>query len=97
MEGAFTDVANHLVSNSAATINAGAADDESILDGHLSQSTLSGPRRRRADDDETETVDDDDADADAGDAESVANGAIANGNLRHTPEHNADLPAHACK
>ncbi|KAF1918459.1 hypothetical protein BDU57DRAFT_199939 [Ampelomyces quisqualis] len=32
MEGAFTHMGNHLVSDSAATINAGAGDDESILD-----------------------------------------------------------------
>jgi regulator of nonsense transcripts 1 len=57
MEGAFTHMGNHLVSDSAATINAGAGDDESILD-----HGLTGARRRRIgeEDDETDIYDDDD-------------------------------------
>lgn len=57
MEGAFTHMGNHLVSDSAATINAGAGDDESILD-----HGLTGSRRRRIgdEDDETDIYDDDD-------------------------------------
>tara|TARA_R110002003_G_scaffold138_1_gene12678 strand:- start:4249 stop:4470 length:222 start_codon:yes stop_codon:yes gene_type:complete len=54
MEGAFTHMGNHLVSDSAATINAGAGDDESILD-----HGLTGARRRRIgeeDDDDMESM-----------------------------------------
>jgi regulator of nonsense transcripts 1 len=48
---------NHLVSDSAATINAGTGDDESIL-----AHGLTGSRRRRIgeDDDEADMYDDDD-------------------------------------
>ena len=57
MEGAFTHMGNHLVSDSAATINAGAGDDESILDGDLSRG-MTASRRRRMDDEETDMYDD---------------------------------------
>lgn len=82
---------NHLVSDSAATINAGGHDDESILEGDLSRRTLTGARRRRGDeDDSTEIYDDDDL-------ESMVSAPIdgANGKSRHTDEE-VELPSHAC-
>ena len=65
MEGAFTHVGNHLVSDSASTINAG--DDESILDGL-------GGRRRRGEDDDEGGYDDDDLSSMASLAVDGANG-----------------------
>jgi hypothetical protein len=91
MEGAFTHMGNHLVSDSASTINAGAADDESILDGDLGRSTLTGTRRRRVDDDEETDVYDDD------DMESMASVAVdgVNGKTLKVEEE-VELPPHAC-
>ena len=82
MEGAFTHLGNHLVSDSASTINAG--DDESIFD-------LQSPRRRRQDDDETDVFDDDDM-------ESMASMAIdgAHGKMAAKAEEDVELPPHAC-
>ena len=78
MEGAFTHLGNHLVSDSASTINAG--DDESILDGTLGVVSLpSGSRKRRTDGDDEEdgdAFDDDDADDDT---ESMASMAVDDG------------------
>jgi regulator of nonsense transcripts 1 len=88
MEGAFTHLGNHLVSNSASTINA--EDDESILDGNFGR--LPGAaRRRRQDDEETDLFDDDDI-------ESMASMAVdgANGKAPVAAEEEVDLPAHAC-
>ncbi|KAL6708652.1 ATP-dependent RNA helicase [Coniothyrium glycines] len=82
MEGAFTHMGNHLVSDSAATINAG-AEDESILDGSLS-------RRRRADDDED--YDEDDLESMASMPVGGPNGQAA---LR-ADDAEVELPAHAC-
>jgi hypothetical protein len=92
MEGAFTHMGNHLVSDSAATINAGATDDESILDGDLSRTTLTGARRRRADDDEETDIYDDD------DIESMVSMPVdgRNGKVGLKPEEEVELPAHAC-
>lgn len=84
MEGAFTHMGNHLVSDSAATINAGAENDENILDAGLTG-------RRRRDDDE-ETYDEDDL-------ESMASMPVGdrNGNAALRPEEpEVELPAHAC-
>ncbi|PHH82161.1 hypothetical protein CDD82_6783 [Ophiocordyceps australis] len=68
MEGAFTHVGNHLISDSAAAIKAGADDDLSALD--ADESLLFGKHRgpsgrRRADDDDnqTELLDEDDNDS----------------------------------
>jgi regulator of nonsense transcripts 1 len=91
MEGAFTHMGNHLVSDSAATINAGAGDDESILDGELPRGMNS--RRRRMDDEETETYDDDD------DLESMVSMPVdgTNGKAQKVEEElEMELPAHAC-
>ncbi|OAG09504.1 uncharacterized protein CC84DRAFT_439224 [Paraphaeosphaeria sporulosa] len=91
MEGAFTHMGNHLVSDSAATINAGAGDDESILDGDLSRG-ITGSRRRRMDDEETDMYDDDD------DMESLVSMPVdgANGKAGVKQEEEVELPAHAC-
>lgn len=83
---------NHLVSDSAATINAGAGDDESILDGDLSRG-MTASRRRRMDDEETDMYDDDD------DAESMVSMPVdgANGKAGvKREEEEVELPAHAC-
>jgi regulator of nonsense transcripts 1 len=82
MEGAFTHLGNHLVSDSASTINAG--DDESIFD-------LQAPRRRRQDDDETDMFDDDDM-------ESMASMAVDgnHANTAAKAEEDVELPPHAC-
>lgn len=92
MEGAFTHMGNHLVSDSAATINAGAGDDESILDGNLSRSALTGSRRRRIDDDEETDLYDDD------DMESMMSMPVggANGTGGMKAEEDVELPSHAC-
>lgn len=83
---------NHLVSDSAAAINAG--EDESILDGNLGRSALGTvPRRRRHgdDDDETDIFEDDDI-------ESMASMTVdgANGKKVVKAEEEVELPAHAC-
>lgn len=92
MEGAFTHMGNHLVSDSAATINAGAGDDESILDGDLSRGGLTGSRRRRMDDDEETDVYDDD------DLESMVSMPVdgVNGKSGIRVEEPVELPPHAC-
>ena len=81
---------NHLVSNSAAAINA--SDDISTVDPDESVLSLAkGPRRRQHDDDETDSVEEDDL-------ESLASAAVdANGKkLVQTAEEVKELPAHAC-
>lgn len=84
MEGAFTHLGNHLVSDSTSNIKFG--DDESILDG------LGGPRRRRNDDDESDVYDDD--------TESLASMpsmALAGANGKQPQqEEEVQLPPHAC-
>ena len=97
MEGAFTAVGNHLVSDSASAINAG--DDlstidagENALDREYGRGNLTGgPRRRRAGEEEEGDVYDDD------DMESLASQAIngTNGHLQ-SKEEEVELPAHAC-
>ncbi|CAK4032821.1 upf1 regulator of nonsense transcripts [Lecanosticta acicola] len=98
MEGAFTQVGNHLVGDSASAINEG--DDistldagESALDSEYGRSNLNGgPRRRRVgDDDETDVYDDDDL-------ESLASHAVngANGQAAPAQEEEVELPPHAC-
>lgn len=87
MEGAFTHLGNHLISDSAAAINADAGDDESILNG------LGGDarRRRRDEDEETDVYDDEDL-------ESMASMAVdgVNGKYPHKAEEDVELPPHAC-
>lgn len=98
MEGAFTHLGNHLISDSAAAINAGddlstIDPDESLLYGQYGgRGGLGGTNRRRNDDDdETETVDDDDTESIA----SVAVDGLKTLGLRG-PEDEKDLPDHAC-
>lgn len=94
MEGAFTHVGNHLISDSAAAINAGADDlsaldpDESLLYGKFP----SGSGRRRADDDDnrTEAYDDDDNDS----LNSPVDGMT--GMKLKGAEEEKELPPHAC-
>jgi len=87
MEGAFTHLGNHLISDSASTINAG--DDESILEGDL-RNGMPARRRRRDDDEETDAYDDDDM-------ESMASMAVDGANGRPAPaEEEVELPPHAC-
>lgn len=95
MEGAFTHVGNHLISDSAAAINAGADDlsaldpDESVLFGKYG-----GPSgRRRADDDDnqTEAYGEDDNDS----VNSVLVDGMARLNTKGVEEEK-ELPAHAC-
>ena len=97
MEGAFTHVGNHLISNSASTINAGddlstIDPDESVLGSEFGKgSVIAGPRRRRQDDEETEAFEDDDA-------ESMISMPVDGTNGTHPakPEEEKELPPHAC-
>jgi len=99
MEGAFTHLGNHLISDSAAAINAGADDlsnidpDETLLYGPYGGRGGLGPTRRRNDDDdnETEVFDDDDTESLA----SVPVDGMKNLGLRGI-EDEKELPAHAC-
>lgn len=100
MEGAFTHLGNHLISDSAPTINAGddlsAIDaDESILDREYGTGNLSGgPRRRKpGDDDEATGVFEDD------DTESMVSMPLdgANGKQAVKAEEEKELPPHACQ
>ena len=94
MEGAFTHVGNHLISDSAAAINAGADDlstidpDESLLYGKFGQA---GRRRADDDDNQTEAFDDDDNDS----LSSVPVDGVMGMNLENAEEEK-ELPAHAC-
>jgi regulator of nonsense transcripts 1 len=99
MEGAFTHVGNHLISDSAAAINAGADDlsaidpDESLLYGRFTSGGGNGSGRRRADDDDNQTEayeDDDNLSLNSGPTDGL-NGLKLNGS---TDEK--ELPAHAC-
>ncbi len=94
MEGAFTHVGNHLISDSAAAIKAGADDlsaldpDESLLFGKLP--TSSGRRRTEDDDNHTEVFDDDDID-------SLNSPIEGKSELKNkSSEEEKELPAHAC-
>ncbi|TDZ25893.1 Regulator of nonsense transcripts 1-like protein [Colletotrichum orbiculare MAFF 240422] len=96
MEGAFTHLGNHLVSDSAAAIKAGADDfagidpDESLLYGKFGGR---GTRRRADDDDnQTELYDDDDNDS----LTSMPVGALKDLNLGRPKEEDRELPPHAC-
>ncbi|KAI9834353.1 MAG: hypothetical protein M1826_004279 [Phylliscum demangeonii] len=100
MEGAFTHLGNHLISDSAAAINAG--DDLSAIGGDesLLASEYGGrdnpagrPRRRRHDDEDdvTEAYDDDDT-------ESMASVVVdgQKGRASAKVEEEKELPPHAC-
>ncbi|KAK6597894.1 ATP-dependent helicase NAM7 [Botrytis cinerea] len=99
MESAFAHVGNHLISDSAAAINAGADDlsnidpDESLLYGQYGGHGGLGSSRRRSDDDdnETEVFDDDDNESLA----SVPVDGMKTLGLRGL-EDEKELPAHAC-
>ncbi|KAI9886964.1 MAG: hypothetical protein M1823_001256 [Watsoniomyces obsoletus] len=90
MEGAFTHLGNHLISDSASAINAGddlastIDPDEGAFDSVLGSV---GPRRRRHDDEDDATEADDDT-------ESMA--SLAVGQKRLTKEDEKELPPHAC-
>lgn len=99
MEGAFTHLGNHLISDSASTINAGddlstIDPDESILDREYGRGNLTGgPRRRQHDDEDegTEAFDDDDM-------ESMVSMPVdgINGKAGLRAEEEKELPPHAC-
>ena len=95
MEGAFTHVGNHQVSNSTSAINEG--DDLSTLDAALDSNLNGGARRPRRvgdDDDETDVFDDDDVESLASHA---INGAKRDGGAaQQEEEQEVELPAHAC-
>lgn len=79
---------NHLVSNSAAAINA--SDDISTVDPDESVLSLAkGPRRRQHDDDESESVEEDDL-------ESLASAAVDGKKQVAKAEEEKELPPHAC-
>lgn len=85
---AFSNMGNHLVSNSAAAINA--SDDISTVDPDESILSLAkGPRRRQHDDDESEFLGEDDT-------ESLASHQIDGANQPPKPEEEKELPPHAC-
>ena len=101
MEGAFTNVRNQLVGDSASAIN-NEGDDlstldagESALDVEYGRGNLNGgPRRRRVgDDDETDVYDDDDLESLASHAVNGQQAGKANGAGQ---EEEVELPAHAC-
>ncbi|KAI9680308.1 MAG: hypothetical protein M1829_001194 [Trizodia sp. TS-e1964] len=101
MEGAFTHLGNHLISDSASTINAGddlstIDPDEALMYGNYSRSGIPGaPRRRRHDDEDegTDVFDDDDV-------ESLASMAVDGLKEKNSAgarmEEEIELPAHAC-
>jgi hypothetical protein len=90
MEGAFTHLGNHLVSDSASTINAG--DDESILDGDFGRLPGAARRRRQDDDEGTDVFDDDDIESMASMTVDGMNGVTG----AKAEEPDVELPAHAC-
>lgn len=101
MEGAFTHVGNHLISDSAAAIKAGDNDDlstidpdENLLYGKFGgRAGLGGATRRRHDDDDngTEAYEDEDD-------ESLASVPVdgVQGLKLGAEEEEKELPAHAC-
>lgn len=83
----FKNMSNHMVSNSAAAINA--SDDISTLDPDESVLSLAkGPRRRQHDDEESEGLEDD--------LESLATDAIDGQKQVVKAEEEKELPPHAC-
>ncbi|SPQ20996.1 eca76333-605f-4abb-92be-fccacf2a050c [Thermothielavioides terrestris] len=102
MEGAFTHLGNHLVSDSAAAIKAGGSDELSnidpddnllygVLGGRGADAGLGSARRRQDDEEnETEVFDDDDESLSSVQVDGMK-GLKLNG-----PEEEKELPAHAC-
>ncbi|KAK4148020.1 P-loop containing nucleoside triphosphate hydrolase protein [Dichotomopilus funicola] len=102
MEGAFTHLGNHLVSDSAAAIKAGNSDELSNLDpdesllygvygGRGTRTGLGNTRRRQDDEDnETEVFDDDDESVTSVPVDGVKALSL------NAPEEGKELPAHAC-
>lgn len=85
---AFSNMGNHLVSNSAAAINA--SDDISTVDPDESILSLAkGPRRRQHDDDESEFLGEDDT-------ESLASHQVDGATQPLKAEEEKELPPHAC-
>lgn len=97
MAEAFNSLGNHLVSDSAAAINAGddlstIGADETVLGSTAVRATNGVPRRRRGDDEEEVDLFDDD------DLESMVSQSV-NGPLGKPlgmAEEEVELPAHAC-
>ncbi|KAG8417300.1 ATP-dependent RNA helicase [Metarhizium acridum] len=96
MEGAFTHVGNHLISDSAAAIKAGADDlsaldpDESLLYGKY-EGGRGGRRRADDDDNQTEAFEEDDNDS----LNSVPVEGMSGLKLK-TVDEEKELPPHAC-
>ena len=85
---AFSNMGNHLVSNSAAAINA--SDDISTVDPDESVLSLAkGPRRRRHDDEESDGLEDDDL-------ESLASAPVDGQKQPLKADEEKELPPHAC-
>lgn len=98
MEGAFTHLGNHLISDSAAAIKAGGSDelsnldpDESLLYGGYGGRLGNARRRQDDEDNETEVFDDDDEESLAG----MPVDGMKDLKL-DAPEEEKELPAHAC-
>ncbi|KAL2113830.1 hypothetical protein VUR80DRAFT_2222 [Thermomyces stellatus] len=93
MEGAFTHLGNHLISDSAATIKAGGDDlstldhDEALLYGK--RGTRAGRKRDDDNDNQTDLYDDDDAD-------SLTSFAVDGMKNLNVDEQEDELPEHAC-
>lgn len=99
MEGAFTHLGNHLISDSASTINAGAGDDlssidphESLLDREYGRDNLHGIPRRAARTAEATA----DPAATRGPIEGPAAIGESGGTTVAQPEEEKELPPHAC-
>ena len=85
---AFSAMGNHMVSNSAAAINA--SDDISTVDPDESVLSLAkGPRRRQHDDEDSDGIEEDDL-------ESLASHQVDGQKQQPKPEEEKELPPHAC-
>ena len=85
---AFSSIGNHLVSNSAAAINA--SDDTSTVDPDESILSLAkGPRRRQHDEDGSDGAEEDDL-------ESLASHQVDRQVQQVKAEEEKELPPHAC-
>lgn len=95
MEGAFTHVGNHLISDSASAINAGddlstIDADESALDREYGRDNLTGGPRGPKTIEQGQIARDDDL-------ESIASAALVSGDAQLAQDaQQVDLPAHAC-
>jgi regulator of nonsense transcripts 1 len=92
MADPFAQIGNHLVSNSAKAINAGADDLDRLEPDSTLLGLKAGGSRIRADDDDNqrEVKDDDDNDS----TESATDGM--SGMKLKGPREDKQLPAHAC-